>query len=106
MLPEKKITPGEKKLSLPMLDNPLTVRIKFCKIGNLQFVSHLDLQRTFHRVLVRANIPMWYTKGFNPRPSVSIALPLSLGVASKCELLDFELEGETVSLAELKTRKT
>ena len=45
MLSEKKITPGEKKLALPLLENPITVRIKFCKTGNLQFVSHLDVQR-------------------------------------------------------------
>ena len=83
---EKKITPGEKKLALPMLDTPITVRIKFCKTGNLQFVSHLDLQRTFHRVLVRANIPMWYTKGFNPHAKLVFGLPLSVGTESICEM--------------------
>ena len=39
---------------------------------------------------------MTHTQGYNPRPSVSIALPLSVGVESVCELLDFELEGESV----------
>ncbi len=92
MLPEKKMTPGEKKLSLPLLENPITVRIKFCKIGNLQFVSHLDLQRTFHRVLVRANIPMWYTKGFNPHAKLVFGLPLSVGTESMCEMADLRIE--------------
>jgi radical SAM-linked protein len=41
-------------------------------------------------------LPLTHTKGFNPRPSVSIALPLSLGVSSCCELLDFDLEGEKI----------
>jgi radical SAM-linked protein len=45
-----------------------------------------------------------HTKGFNPRPSVSIALPLSLGVESRCELLDFDLEGEAASREEIKER--
>lgn len=103
MLPEKKITPGEKKLSLPMLDNPLTVRIKFCKIGNLQFVSHLDLQRTFHRVLVRANIPMWYTKGFNPHAKLVFGLPLSVGTESMCEMADLRIERK-ISLEDIKTQ--
>ena len=88
MLSEKKMIPGEKKLSLPMLEAPETVRIKFCKIGNLQFISHLDLQRTFHRVLVRANIPMWYTKGFNPHAKLVFGVPLSVGTESMCEMAD------------------
>ena len=92
MLSEKKITPGEKKLMLPMLDTPITIRIKFTKTGNLQFVSHLDLQRTFHRVLVRANIPMWYTKGFNPHAKLVFGLPLSVGCESTCEMADLKIE--------------
>ncbi len=101
MLPEKKIIPGEKKLSLPMLENPVTVRIKFCKIGNLQFVSHLDLQRTFHRVLVRANIPMWYTKGFNPHAKLVFGLPLSVGTESMCEMADLRIERK-IELEDIK----
>lgn len=101
MLSEKKIIPGEKKLSLPMLENPITVRIKFCKIGNLQFVSHLDLQRTFHRVLVRANIPMWYTKGFNPHAKLVFGLPLSVGTESMCEMADLRIERQ-IALEDIK----
>lgn len=101
MLSEKKITPGEKKLSFPMLETPITVRIKFCKIGNLQFVSHLDLQRTFHRVLVRANIPMWYTKGFNPHAKLVFGLPLSVGTESMCEMADLKIERK-ISLEDIK----
>lgn len=92
MLSEKKINPGEKKLSLPMLEAPQTVRIKFCKIGNLQFISHLDLQRTFHRILVRSNIPMWYTKGFNPHAKLVFGVPLSVGTESMCEMADLRIE--------------
>ena len=101
MLSEKKMTPGEKKLSLPMLETPITVRIKFCKIGNLQFVSHLDLQRTFHRVLVRANIPMWYTKGFNPHAKLVFGLPLSVGTESMCEMADLRIERK-IELEDIK----
>ena len=101
MLPEKKINPGEKKLSLPMLETPITVRIKFCKLGNLQFVSHLDLQRTFHRVLVRANIPMWYTQGFNPHAKLVFGLPLSVGTESMCEMADLKIERK-ISLEDIK----
>ena len=103
MLSEKKIIPGEKKLSLPMLEAPVTVRIKFCKTGNLQFVSHLDLQRTFHRVLVRANIPMWYTKGFNPHAKLVFGLPLSVGTESMCEMADLKIERK-IALEDIKNQ--
>lgn len=67
-------------------------RALFEKTGNARYISHLDLMRVFQRAFKRAGLPLTHTQGFNPRPSVSIALPLSLGVESRCELLDFALE--------------
>ena len=80
------------------------LRALFEKTGNAAYISHLDLMRLFQRAFKRAGLSLTHTKGYNPRPSVSIALPLSLGVESCCELLDFELEGETVSFDEIKDR--
>ena len=79
-------------------------RALFQKTGNAIFTSHLDLMRVFQRAFKRAGLPLTHTQGYNPRPSVSIALPLSLGVESFCELLDFDLEGESLSPAEIKDR--
>ena len=72
-------------------------RLLFEKTGNAVWISHLDLMRVFQRSFQRAGLPLTHTKGFNPRPSVSIALPMSVGIDSKCELLDFDLEGEKPS---------
>ena len=72
-------------------------RALFSKTGNAIWISHLDLMRVFQRAFKRAGLPLTHTQGYNPRPSVSIALPLSVGVESECELLDFDLEGEKVS---------
>lgn len=72
-------------------------RALFEKTGTAVYISHLDLMRLFQRAFKRAGLLLTHTKGFNPRPSVSIALPLSLGVSSRCELLDFDLEGEKVA---------
>ena len=69
-------------------------RALFQKTGNAVYTSHLDLMRVFQRAFKRAGLSLTHSQGFNPRPSVSIALPLSLGVSSRCELLDFDLEGE------------
>lgn len=69
------------------------LRALFEKTGTAVWISHLDLMRLFQRAFARANLPLKHTQGFNPRPSVSIALPLSVGLESVCELLDFEVEG-------------
>jgi len=71
-------------------------RALFEKTGNAVYISHLDLMRLFQRAFKRAGLSLTHTQGYNPRPSVSIALPLSVGVESHCELLDFDLDGEQV----------
>ncbi len=79
-------------------------RALFSKTGNAVYLSHLDLMRLFQRAFQRAGLPLTHTQGFNPRPSVSIALPLSVGIESRCELLDFQLEGEPVPMDEIRDR--
>lgn len=79
-------------------------RLLFEKTGNAIYISHLDLMRLFQRAFKRAGLALKHTQGYNPRPSVSIALPLSLGVESRCELLDFELDGEPVANEEIRSR--
>lgn len=79
-------------------------RALFEKTGNAVWISHLDLMRVFQRSFKRAGLPLTHTQGFNPRPSVSIALPLSVGIESGCELLDFDLEGEKVDNQEIMLR--
>lgn len=67
-------------------------RLVFEKTGDSIWISHLDLMRVFQRAFRRAGLLLKHSQGFNPRAIVSIALPLSVGVESSCELLDFELE--------------
>ena len=77
-------------------------RLLFEKKGNAIWVSHLDLMRVFQRAFQRGGIPLKHSQGFNPRPMISIALPLSVGVDSVCELLDFELDGYNVPCEQIK----
>lgn len=79
-------------------------RLLFEKKGNAVWISHLDLMRLFQRAFNRAGLSLTHTQGFNPRPSVSIALPLSVGIESGCELLDFRLDADPVSNEEILTR--
>ena len=66
-------------------------RLLFSKTGRAKYISHLDLMRTFQRAFFRAGIPIKHTEGFNPHAFVSIALPLSVGFSSECEILEFGL---------------
>ena len=70
---------------------PINLRVRFKKVGNLQYISHLDLVRTMNKIIVRSKLPLWYTEGFNPKPKMVFAAPLSIGTESKCELLDIRL---------------
>lgn len=78
------------------------LRLLFEKKGRAVWISHLDLMRLFQRAFKRAGLQLKHTQGFNPRPSVSIALPLSVGVESCCELLDFELLNDSPSFDTIK----
>ena len=79
-------------------------RLLFKKTGNAVWISHLDLMRLFQRAFKRAGLPLTHSHGFNPRASISIALPLSVGVESACELLDFALDGVSIPQTEIKDR--
>ena len=66
-------------------------RLLFAKTGRACYISHLDLMRTFPRAFLRTGLNAKQTEGFNQHTFVSIALPLSLGYSSCCEILEFEL---------------
>ena len=71
------------------------LRLRFTKTGRAVYISHLDLMHTMQRAFSRAGYELKYSEGFNPHPQISIALPLSVGAASLCEVMDFKLNGET-----------
>ncbi len=68
--------------------------VRYRKFDKAKYISHLDFLRTFNRVLRRSKIGIAYSKGFNPHPILSFALPLSVGVTSDTELLEMTLEKE------------
>lgn len=79
------------------------VRLRFSKTGRLKYISHLDINRAMGRAFKRAEIPLWYTEGFNPHPYMSFSLPLSLGVESLCESVDIRLI-DNITNEEIKKR--
>ena len=81
----------------------MEVRMSFKKTGMAKFISHLDTVRCITRAMKRANVPVWFTEGFNPHAFLTFAMPLSLGFESLCETVDFRLMEET-DLSELAER--
>lgn len=73
------------------VNSSYTLRFKFRKTGSLQYISHLDLVRTMTKIVTRSGLPLKYTEGFNPKPKMVFAAPLSIGTESYCEFLDLRL---------------
>ena len=73
-----------------------TVRIFFEKCGEAAYISLLDLQRVFHRILKMSDLPVYYTQGYNPHIYLSFSCPLSLGQESLCESCEVKTEQEII----------
>jgi radical SAM-linked protein len=64
------------------------LRLRFSRQGPAVWLAHLDMMRTFERAVRRAGIPVAYSSGFNPRPQLSFALPIGVGIATEDDWLD------------------
>ena len=80
-----------------------SVRLWYKKDGLAIYTSHLDMNRCFTRAVRRAEIPLWYTEGFNPHPYMTFLMPLPLGQVGMREPLDIRIEGE-ISFGEIRKR--
>lgn len=69
------------------------VRIRYAKLGRLVALSHLETMHALLRAFRRARLPMAFSQGYHPKPKVSFGPALSVGIESRCELLDLELVG-------------
>ena len=67
----------------------------------MRFTGNLDLHRTLERTMRRANLPLAYSQGFNPRPKLTLASALPLGYTSESEVAEFWLK-EVMEVAEIK----
>jgi radical SAM-linked protein len=64
------------------------LRLIFAKKKQIKYIGHLDLVLAWERALRRAQIPLAYSKGFNPRPKIQIASSLPLGTIGSAEIMD------------------
>lgn len=65
----------------------------FFRLGaSLRFCSHHDMMRTFKWALIRAMVPVRFSKGYNPQPKISLPVPRSVGMACQCDCLRVYLD--------------
>lgn len=86
-----------------MIEIVSNIRVFYKKMSRAKYISHLDITRCMQRAIKRAEIPVWYTQGFNPHIYLTFALPLALGYESECESMDFRLI-QDMPLDEVLTR--
>ena len=72
----------------------MNYRIKFSKLENLMYISHLEVIKTLRRLIRRAELPAAFSQGYNPRINLAVGPPLAVGLISKGEYFDLELTEE------------
>jgi radical SAM family uncharacterized protein/radical SAM-linked protein len=73
-------------------DSPSRIRFWFEKTDSMALVGHLDMIREIPRVMRRAGVKLAYTKGFHPKPDMTFAPALALGIPSFEEAIDMKLQ--------------
>ena len=73
--------------------------MRFSKGPEIRYISHLDMQRLFQRALRRAKLPVGYSQGFHPHMLLSFASAMPLGLCSRGEYAEIQLEQQTVPAA-------
>lgn len=79
-------------------------RMLFEKTGRAIWMSHLDTMRLMQRAFRRAGVLLHHSNGYTPHAYVSMPLPLSVGMESICEIMEYELDMETDISAEQMNR--
>ena len=79
------------------------IRLKFRKVGEMRFLSHLELVHLFYRASKRADLPLFFSEGFHPMPRIIFATALPVGMESLTEIVDMECE-EKITPTEVMKR--
>jgi radical SAM-linked protein len=79
------------------------IRVHFSKLGKGRFLSHLELMAVFSRALRRAKVPMRFSEGFHPLPRIILGPALAVGIESRSEYMDLEIQG-AVDCCDLTSR--
>ena len=68
--------------------------VHYRKEGPARLLSHLNVLKLLERALIRSDVRLKFTEGFNPRPKFTASPAIPLGMSSRSEYLRFEAFGE------------
>jgi len=66
-------------------------QMRFAKTGRARYIAHLDTLSCLVRAVRRTGYDLAYTQGMRPKPVLSLAMPLGVGVEGEEEICDFSL---------------
>jgi radical SAM family uncharacterized protein/radical SAM-linked protein len=89
-VPEEVELPGTED-SLGSEKSLRRIRVVFKKTGDMRFLGHLETMRALERGARRARIPLAFSGGYHPKPKITFALALPMGIEGEAEWADFEL---------------
>ncbi|MBI5869429.1 MAG: DUF2344 domain-containing protein [Actinobacteria bacterium] len=67
-------------------------QMRYSKTGRARFISHLDTLSCLVRALRRTGVELAFSQGMRPKPILSLAMPLGVGVEGEDEICDFSLK--------------
>ena len=67
-------------------------RLTFSKKKRVKYVGHLDTVLTWTRAFRRAQVPLAYSKGYNPQARIQVAASLPVGYIGRQEVMDVYLK--------------
>ena len=77
----------------PIPENISRIYFLFEKQGEQIFLGHLDLMGIMEKSIQRAGFFIEFSQGFNPKPRLEFAHPLSLGFESEGEVASINIHG-------------
>jgi radical SAM-linked protein len=72
-------------------EEPVRMRVRFAKQGDLRFSSHRDLLRAMERLFRRAAVAVRQSEGFHPKPRFMFPSALALGITGQDEVFEVDL---------------
>ena len=76
----------------------MKIRFRIRKGPPVRWLSHLDLSRAWMRAMIRAELPLEYSEGYNPHPKLAFSPALPVGIVGESEYVDVAFS-ETVEAA-------
>jgi radical SAM family uncharacterized protein/radical SAM-linked protein len=68
--------------------------LHYSKEGSARFLSHLNVMKLMEQAMIRANLRLRFTEGFNPHPKFATSPAIPLGMSSQFEYIQFEHHGD------------